>query len=311
MADAIEAAERRTGILQLALGMAVVGTVGVFMEESGQGPINAVFFRCVFGAAVLFAFCAARGWLSGLRLAPRQWALILFGGVCIVLNWVAFFAAIRMTTIAFATIVYHVQPFWVVLVGGVLFGERISGQKMGWIGIAFAGLALATGIGPSGSESDRLLGAGLAVLASLLYTGTVLSTKALRGVRPHLTALIHATTGIVLLAPFVSIATLPATPGPWGWLVGLGAIHTGLVYVLMYAAYPKLPTPVIAVLAFIYPASAIISDWLMYGHQLGLGQAAGMGLIVLASLAVTLGWRLWPARRVAMTPEGCGPSRSA
>lgn len=292
------AADRRTGILQLTLGMAVVGTVGVFMEESGQGPINAVFFRCVFGALVLLAFCAARGWLGGLRLAPRQWALILFGGICIVLNWVAFFAAIRHTSIAFATIIYHVQPFWVVLSGAVLFGERISGQKLGWIAIAFAGLALATGIGSAGTEPGQLLGAGLAVLASLLYTATVLSTKALRGVRPHLTAMIHAATGIVLLAPFVGVAELPATPGPWGWLAGLGIVHTGLVYVLMYAAYPKLPTPVIAVLAFVYPASAILSDWLVYGHQLGLGQAAGMGLIALSSLAVTLGWRLWPARRV-------------
>ncbi|MFE0757328.1 DMT family transporter [Inquilinus sp. NPDC058860] len=293
----VEAAERRSGILQLALGMAVVGTVGVFMEESGQGPINAVFFRCVFGALVLLAFCAARGWLRDLRLAPRQWALILFGGVCIVLNWVAFFAAIRHSSIAFATIVYHVQPFWVVLAGSVLFGERLSGRKLGWIAIAFAGLALATGI--EGAEPGRLLGAGLAVLASLLYTGTVLSTKALRGVRPHLTAMIHAATGIVLLAPFVGIADLPASPGPWGWLAGLGVVHTGLVYVLMYAAYPKLPTPVIAVLAFVYPASAILADWLVYGHRLGLGQAAGMALIALSSLAVTLGWRLWPARRVA------------
>lgn len=295
-------AERRTGILQLSLGMAVVGTVGVFMEESGQGPVNAVFFRCVFGALVLFLFCAARGWLGGLRLPLRSWALILFGGVCIVLNWVAFFAAIQHTSIAFATIVYHVQPFWVVLVGGVLFGERISRQKLGWIGIAFAGLVLATGIGldPAAAEPGRLFGAGLAVLASLLYTGTVLSTKALRGVRPHLTAMIHATTGIVLLAPFVAFTALPATPGPWGWLAGLGIVHTGLVYVLMYAAYPKLPTPVIAVLAFIYPAAAIISDWLVYGHRLGLEQAAGMGLIALASLAVTLGWRLWPARRVVV-----------
>jgi drug/metabolite transporter (DMT)-like permease len=299
MAGGIEAAERRTGIVQLTLGMAVVGTVGVFMEESGQGPVNAVFFRCVFGALALLAFCVARGWLGGLRLAPRQWGLILFGGVCIVLNWVAFFAAIRHTSIAFATIVYHVQPFWVVLAGAVLFGERLSGQKLGWIAIAFAGLALATGIGSGDAEPGRLLGAGLAVLASLLYTGTVLSTKALRGVRPHLTAMIHATTGIVLLAPFVSLAALPATPGPWGWLAGLGIVHTGLVYVLMYAAYPKLPTPVIAVLAFVYPASAILADWLVYGHRLGLEQAGGMGLIALSSLAVTLGWRLWPARRAA------------
>ncbi len=225
--------------------MAVVGTVGVFMEESGQGPVNAVFFRCVFGALVLLAFCAARGWLGDLRLAPRQWALILFGGICIVLNWVAFFAAIRHTSIAFATIVYHVQPFGVVLAGAVLF--RRAGERPE-AGLDRHRLRRAGAWPPASAsgatEPGRLLGAGLAVLASLLYTGTVLSTKALRGVRAApdrddpcrnrdhpAGALRRRSRG------------LPAAPGPWGWLAGLGIVHTGLVYVLMYAAYPKLPTP--------------------------------------------------------------------
>lgn len=74
----------------------------------------------------------------------------------------------------------------------------------------------------------------------------------------------------------------------WGWLLGLGFIHTGVMYVLMYAAYAQLPTAKIAVLAFVYPAVAMVMDWAVYGHHIGLVQALGVPLIVTASLKVTL-----------------------
>ncbi|TIV23843.1 MAG: EamA/RhaT family transporter, partial [Mesorhizobium sp.] len=75
-------------------------------------------------------------------------------------------------------------------------------------------------------------------------------------------------------------------------------LHTGIAYVLMNSAFPRLTTPVIGILTFIYPVVAIIIDWALYGHPLGPAQAAGMALIALATLGVRLGWR-FPMRRVS------------
>ncbi|WP_430522118.1 EamA family transporter, partial [Klebsiella pneumoniae] len=61
------------------------------------------------------------------------------GGVCMVLSWTAFFAAFAMTSIATATIVYHVQPFFVVLLGMVLLGERVTLDQIVWMIAAFVG----------------------------------------------------------------------------------------------------------------------------------------------------------------------------
>jgi drug/metabolite transporter (DMT)-like permease len=49
---------------------------------------------------------------------------------------------------------------------------------------------------------------------------------------------------------------------------------------------------VIAVLLFVYPLTAIVVDAVVYGRALSLPQLAGMGLIVVASLGVNLGWPL-------------------
>lgn len=201
------------------------------------------------------------------------------------------FESYENTSISVATVVYHTQPFYVVLLGALLFRERLTAAKVGWIALAFAGLILVSGVTPgdfTGGNSTYLLGIGQALAAALLYGLSTLVTKRITGVRPHLIALVQVLVGIPLLLPLADFGAMSGTGADWGWLIGLGLIHTGLMYVLMYAAYQKLPTAKIAVLAFTYPAVAMVADWAVYGHHIGLVQALGVPLIVFASLKVNL-----------------------
>jgi drug/metabolite transporter (DMT)-like permease len=279
-----------TGIAQLTTAMVLSGTLGVFVVESDASPFNVVFFRVLFGALALGGYVAARGWLRDHGFTPRTLGLAIVGGVFIVLNWVLLFQSYENTSISVATVVYHTQPFYVVLLGALLFRERLTAAKVGWIAVAFAGLILVSGVTPGdfASGGSYLTGVGQALLAALLYGLSTLVTKRVTGVRPHLIALVQVLVGIPLLLPFADFGAMAGTGADWGWLVGLGVIHTGLMYVLMYAAYAKLPTAKIAVLAFVYPAVAMVMDWLVYGHHIGLVQALGVPLIVAASLKVTL-----------------------
>ena len=65
----------------------------------------------------------------------------------------------------------------------------------------------------------------------------------------------------------------------WAWLAGLGVFHTGLAYALMYAGMQRLEAGRIAVLQFVYPISAIVLDWAVYGRSLNATQWAGVGLM--------------------------------
>jgi drug/metabolite transporter (DMT)-like permease len=278
------------GTAQLTAAMVLSGTLGVFVVESGASPFNVVFFRVLFGALALGAYVTARGWLRDHGFTPRSLGLTVLGGVFIVFNWVFLFEAYENTSISVATVVYHTQPFYVVLLGALLFRERLTAARVGWIALAFAGLILVSGVtaGDFTSGGGYVLGVGQALLAALLYGLSTLVTKRVTGVRPHLIALVQVLVGIPLLLPFADFGAMRGTGADWGWLVGLGVIHTGLMYVLMYAAYAKLPTSKIAVLAFVYPAVAMVMDWAVYGHHISVVQALGVPLIVLASLKVTL-----------------------
>ncbi|QBR00001.1 DMT family transporter [Paraburkholderia pallida] len=294
-------AGRREGVVMLAGGGLLMGTIGIFVEEAHLGALTLVFFRCFFGMLALAGYCAWKGWLTRGQFTRRTFALAFISGVLMVTQWVGFFDSIHRTSIAVATVVFHVQPFWVVLMGAALFHERLGADRLGWIAIAFVGLVLASGVLAESHVADHpryLIGLAEALGGSVLYASVTLIAKSLRELRPHLLTLTQCAVGTIclpLIAPFVApLEFAHIAPAQWGWLVGMGVLHTGLSYVLIYGALPRLTTPVIAVLLFIYPLTAIAVDAIVYGRALSVPQLAGMVLIVTASLGVNLGWRLLP-----------------
>ncbi|WP_406862425.1 DMT family transporter [Streptomyces sp. HUAS MG47] len=297
------------GTLELTLAMVLSGTLGIFVVESGANAFDVVFFRCLFGAAALGAYSLARGYFTGHGFTPKKLGLAALGGVFIVFNWVFLFEAYEAASISLATVVYHTQPFFLVLLGAVLFRERITAAKFGWLAVAFAGLVLVSGVRPGDTAS--LKGLGLALAAAVLYALSTVVTKRITGVKPHLIALVQVLVGLPLLLPFADFGAAARLGAGWGWLAGLGLIHTGLMYVLMYSAYAKLPTAKIAVLAFTYPAVAMFADWAVYGHHIGLVQALGVPLIVLAGLKVTLAAKPAPAAVAGSAPRTAGRAPAA
>lgn len=295
--------------IMLSAGMAISGTAGLFSIEAGQPTLNVIFFRCVFGAIALVGWSVLReGWKSLLITDRTLWPLVLVSGICLVLNWVALFQAFKLTSIGFATIIYHLQPFWIVLAGALLLKEGLSRHKLGWICVAFLGLVLTIvpKLGVIRADYDWLVGVGLALVASLFYAATTLTTRAVKSVKPSVLSAIHCLIGVIVFAPFVDLAALQTGGnGMWGWLVGLGVIHTGIVYILLYSSYPKLPITVIAAGSFLNPVAALLSDFLVFGRSLTAMQGAGLVLILLAGLAVNLGWRFGPVstRKIAPPQE--------
>jgi drug/metabolite transporter (DMT)-like permease len=274
--------ERARGAVEMAVAMAVAGTIGWFVVVSGRPVLNVVFWRCLFGAATLFVVCASKGFLRIISL--RVLLLSALGGVAIVLNWILLFAAYSRASISMATAVYNVQPFMLVCFGAIFLGERLTAAKLAWLGVAFVGLLMIVQLDTGAGHADGhfLLGVVMALGAALMWAIGALIAKQLKGTPPHLIALIQMCVGALLLAPFAEIHNLPASFGAWSILAVIGVVHTGFVYVLMYGAVHKLPTHAQGVLSFIYPIVAIAVDVIAFGHRLSFAQIAGAAAILVA-----------------------------
>ena len=298
------AASRQTGhqtrypALQLGMALAVSGTVGAFALEAGTDAMTTVFWRCAFGALFLAGWCLATGLHRTVTFTRRNLLLSGLAGAFLALCWACLFSGFAMTSIATATIVFQSYPFLLVLAGVAVLGDKLQLDQVLWMIIAFVGVPLASGVtsGAVLSGSSWTLGVALTLAAAAAYVVTTMSVRAISDQPPEVTMMIQAMVGAVVLsfgAKFQQEISLPS----WSWLVGMGVIHSGLVMVAIYSTYSLLTTPVIVIMKFIYPAVAILLDWLVYHHPLTLLQLLGLALIVVATLGVNLKWRFVTPRK--------------
>jgi drug/metabolite transporter (DMT)-like permease len=287
--------DSRTPKIMLASGMFLSGTVGLFAYLSGQPANNIVFFRCAFGAIALFAWAFL---LSGPRTDSgdrrTNWPIVLISGAALVVNWFALFEAFDRTSIGLATIIYHLQPFWVVLIGFLFLDENIDRHRAQWILTGFFGLVLVVAPTVTSVSTDAAFVIGLlfALIASAFYALTAITTRMVVGIRPEILSGIHCLIGLVLFMPFLSFAELQhAAVEAWGALALIGTVHTGIVYVLIYTAYRSVSLPVMAVSAFMNPIAAFAIDIFFFNVGMSLLQLAGVVAILGSGLAINMRWR--------------------
>lgn len=282
------------GTLEMIAAMLISGTIGWFVLLSGLPVLEVVFWRCVFGALTLLVVCAMLGFLRPGLLSRYTAMLAVVSGVAIVGNWLLLFASYSRASIAIGTAVYNVQPFMLVILAALFLGEKLTLQKLAWLSISFLGmLAIVSAHGSAGhGGGDYLTGIAFAMGAAFLYAVAALIIKKLKGIPPHLIALIQVSVGVLMLAPLADFTTLPQGQQTWSILLTLGVVHTGGMYVLLYGAIQKLPTALTGALSFIYPIAAIAVDWIAFDHQLSALQWLGVAAILLAAAGMQQGWSL-------------------
>ncbi len=288
-AQAAPTAQETRGQWLMIAGGVLLGTVGIFVEEARQHPLVTVLFRCAFGALALLAWGLATGRVRELRVRGRSWPVVAATGVLMVLNWALFFAAIPRTSIGVATIVFHIQPVWIMLFGTLVLREAVAPRQVAAVVAALLGLVLTTGLLGGDAAAwgpDHVSGLLMCLAGSLCYAAVTILAKTEKVVTPFALAWWQCAVGTVLLLWVPLVHGWPQAPSSWAWLAGLGVLHTGLAYAILFAGMARLTLGRIAVLQYVYPLTAIVLDWVVYGRALGAVQLAGVGLMAGALLVV-------------------------
>uniref|UniRef100_UPI00241FC989 DMT family transporter n=1 Tax=Delftia acidovorans TaxID=80866 RepID=UPI00241FC989 len=237
----------------------------------------------------LLAWGLATGRVRELRVRGRSWAVVVARGVLMVMNWALFFAAIPRTSIGVATIVFHIQPVWIMLFGTLVLREAVAPRQVAAMLAALLGLVLATGLLGGDAAAwgpDHVSGLLMCLAGSLCYAAVTILAKTEKVVTPFALAWWQCAVGTVLLLWVPLVHGWPQAPSSWAWLAGLGVLHTGLAYAILFAGMARLTLGRIAVLQYVYPLTAIVLDWAVYGRALGAVQLAGVGLMAGALLVV-------------------------
>lgn len=298
----VDTMNSNSGKWQMMVAMGLSGTIGLFVLASGQPAMTVVLLRCLIGGFSLLALLYWQGGWENLNVRQMKW--LLLGAAALIVNWLCLFSAYRLSSISIATVVYHVQPFFLLILLAISQKDGQIWHKLPFLLLAFAGVVLSSGLdiqhdflrSTDGHFSLAMAGAGLALLAALLYAFATLATRKLQGIASAQIAGLQLLTGAVVLAPMADLSGWSWHWQSWGSLLLLGFVHTGLMYKLMYDAFQKLPATNVATLSFIYPLVALLVDVLFFSTVLSYWQLLGMAMILLAVLANQRDWR-WTSRQ--------------
>ncbi len=188
----------------------------------------------------LNAMCFAIGGLIGLAWTARagfavlkavSWKVYAFGTLGLFGYHFLYFTAFRLAPTAETGLIAYLWPLFIVLLSGLLPGERLTGQHVLGAVVAFAGAAVIV-LARGGEDEGSALGLGLAFLCALTWAAYSVVSRGLGAVPTEsVTVFCLATAGLSVLAHLALEETVwPDGALGWGAVLALGVGPVGAAF---------------------------------------------------------------------------------
>jgi drug/metabolite transporter (DMT)-like permease len=249
-------------MIELLLLGAIWGGSFLFMRISAGafGTFPLVEVRLALGAAVLLPFL----WQARAHYTPRLWLeLAGIGAINTAIPFALFAWAAGHAPAGIGAITNSLAVLFAALVARAFYREPIGPLRLLGLGLGFAGVVV---LANPRSEGAVVWPAALAgTTAALLYgIGANLMRRVVGSVPAAALAASTLLTSALLLLPF-ALATWPAAPIPplaWGSAVLLGAVCSGLAFVLYYRLLGRLGAVRAAAVTYLIPLFGLLWAWL-------------------------------------------------
>jgi drug/metabolite transporter (DMT)-like permease len=253
--------------------------VGVAVRMSGDVPVyEKVFFRSIV-SLVATALIAIRARENPFVRDGRARILII-RGVFGTIGMTLYFFALQHLTLADATILNKLSPFFVALFAVLFLRERLSRHAVPALLCAFAGAALV--IKPQLDLAAVPATAGLLSAAASGAAYTVV--RFLRGkVSPYRVVFFFALVSTVAMVPPMVVSYVAPTGRELAYLLGAGVFATtGQIFLTL--AYHQAPATKISIYNYAHVLFAFLAGLALWGEVPDAVSIAGAGLIVVAAV---------------------------
>ena len=277
-----------SAMLKMIISMAIFGSIGFFTQISGLPSIELVFVRCICATLFLGVIWVMNGQYKQEQWNKREVLQTLLCGFFLVFNWVFLFKAFEETSVTVAISIYNLAPIFVMLIGAIVFRERLTMKAVIAITLCFSGTLLISNIDYAKPLAELLpIGVLWALAAALFYAMLIILGKGLKNLSAYATTFLQTGLGVVMLLPMVDFKEFQGlTVGNWTAIIATGIIHTGIVYLLYFDSIRFLSTALISVLAFLDPAIAILLDIAFMDVRTSALQTLGI-VLIFAGIALT------------------------
>jgi drug/metabolite transporter (DMT)-like permease len=278
----------RIGYAQIIVCTLAWGTIGSIVGNITLGGPEIAFFRMFFGMVVVLAWLAARGKLDQLKLRAKA-PLLIGSGLVLAAHWGLLFEGYKRIGVDSTILIVFLGPvLWAVAAPFVL-RERLRAVSVVALAIAFGGIALISVPKLGNIDTVGLLAA---LGSAILFAALVLFAKLLTDIyEPAAIVVWQQGVGAILISPVLAGASAEQIRRALPLLILLGAVHSGVLGILLFHALRALQAQQIGVLWYLEPASAVLFAWWILGERPPGLTLVGGALIVVAGIAIIVGDR--------------------
>ena len=279
--------EKLRALLMLTLSMVIFGTVGIFRRWIPLSSGLLAFSRGAIGAAVLSVPAILTRKKSEPGAVKKNLPMLLLSGALIGVNWILLFEAYNHTTVSVATLCYYMAPVFIIAASPLVLREKLTAKKLCCLLAAVFGMLLVSGVfgntaGPS--VKGVLFGLG----AAALYASVILLNKRLTDVPAAVRTAVQIGAAAAAVLPYALLTdgldySVLDSKGAMLLLL-MGAVHSGLAYLLYFGALPNLSAQTAAIFSYIDPVVAVLLAWPLLGQKMSFTEILGAILILGAAL---------------------------
>jgi drug/metabolite transporter (DMT)-like permease len=266
------------------VAVALFGFAGVFGKWIDWDPVAIVLGRTTVAAAVLALFVRYR--LGTWRLP--HWVAVP-NGVILAVHWVAFFTAIKVSTVAIGLLGYASFPLFVPFLERAMLGVPIRRGKLA--GAALVALGLVLLVPEFTWKSHTVRGLAWGVMSGFMFALLTVRTRKLAPDRwPSEMALWQNAVAALCVLPVVlwqGGLGGAMNAGTLAKMLLLGLFCTAVAHALYTASLARLPASTVAVCAALEPVYGMALALVLLGEVPNGRTLAGAAVIVVAALVAS------------------------
>lgn len=238
--------------------------------------LNAMTFA--LGGALGLVWVAATGRVGQLR--GVGWRVYAFGTAGLFGYHAFYFAALRLAAPAEASLIAYLWPLLIVLLSGLLPGERLRTGHVAGAVIGFAGAALIVLGGARGVGPNPGLGLALAGICALFWSGYSVLSRRLGAVPTASVAVFCIATAILsgVVHGFVEDTAWPRDALGWAAVLGLGLGPVGAAFYTWDIGVKRGDIQLLGTVAY---AAPLLSTLILVGVGIAAPSWALLGAAVL------------------------------
>jgi drug/metabolite transporter (DMT)-like permease len=278
------------GALLCLVSAAAFGTLGIFgtlAADAGSNTATTLLVRFVVAGALFALMLRLTGGWSRLRGMSRRVLVtgLGLGAFGYSLQSGLYFAAIERLDVSLVALLLYTYPAFVTVAAIALGRATASSRTVVALGVASCGLVLV--LLAAGTGAFDVLGALLALAASLTYTTYILVSDGVIGEVDPLALALLVLTGASATFVVFGLATgsidLALSAEAWLWLLLIATVSTVLAVSAFFAGLRRVGPSEAAILSTFEPPVTVLLAFLVLGERLTAAQLAG-GMLVLAAV---------------------------